>query len=126
MRSQDRSTRRRHVAGKERGRVPEPDRRVAAAGGTAPLDLQEIFTPVGEVPYVWQIDSDALQWGRNVGEVLAISDPAAIASGLAFAQLIDPDSSGTRADALTRAGSRDDGSGVSYQLQYALRLPGDS
>ena len=106
--------------------MPEPNPRIAAAGGPAPLDLQEIFTSVGEVPYVWQIDSDALIWGRNVGEVLAISNPAAIASGLAFAQLIDPESPGTRADALARAGSRDEGSGVPYQLQYPLRLPGDS
>jgi diguanylate cyclase (GGDEF)-like protein len=126
MGSQDRSTKRRHVAGKERGRVPEPNPRIATAGGPAPLDLQEIFTSVGEVPYVWRIDSDALLWGRNVGGVLAIRDPASIASGLAFAQLIDPESPGTRTDALTRAGSRDEGSGVPYQLQYALRLPGDS
>src|SRR5262249_24547440 len=98
----------------------------AAPGeGTGVLDLQQIFVSVGEVPYAWQIDSDALLWGGNVAQGLAISDPSAIASGRAYAQLIDPQSS-TRADALNRPGSRDDGAGVPYQVQYALRPPGGS
>jgi diguanylate cyclase (GGDEF)-like protein len=90
------------------------------------LDPNEIFTSVGEVPYAWQIDSDALIWGRNVGEVLLIDDPDAIASGRSFAQLVDPQGAQSRADVLMRSASRDEGSGVPYQLQYALRPPGGS
>ena len=90
------------------------------------LDPTAIFASVGEVPYAWRIDTDALVWGRNVGEVLPIGDPAAIASGRSFAQLIDPQGAQSRADVVMRPAHRDEGSGVPYQVQYALRLPGGS
>ena len=63
---------------------------VEAAEGVPLLDASQIFASVGEVPYEWNIATDALHWGDNVGAVLAISDAAAIASGRAFAQLLDP------------------------------------
>jgi diguanylate cyclase (GGDEF)-like protein len=126
--SQDRSTPdgRDVVDGREPDIAAAPMHRDAGAGGMSRIDPDEIFAAVGEVPYAWQIDTDELVWGRNVGEVLTIGDPAMLASGRSFAQLVDPQSTQTRADALTRKGSRDSGSGVPYQVQYALRPPGSS
>jgi diguanylate cyclase (GGDEF)-like protein len=87
------------------------------------IDPNAIIASVGEVAYVWRLDTDAITWGPNIGAVLAIHDPAAIASGRAFADLVDPNSGPSRADAVRRSPARDDGMGVAYELQYALRLP---
>src|SRR5262249_4566109 len=54
------------------------------------LDPAQILASVGEAPYAWQLDSDALTWGANVGEVLTGVDPAALANERSYAQLTDP------------------------------------
>jgi diguanylate cyclase (GGDEF)-like protein len=105
-------------------RPASPSQPVETAAG--PLDPNgifagEILASIGEVPYAWQIDSDALAWGPNAAAVLGISDPAAIASGRTFAQLIDPKSGHSRFDAVMRSTTPDEGAGVAYQVQYALR-----
>jgi diguanylate cyclase (GGDEF)-like protein len=89
-------------------------------GGTC-VNPEEVFASVGDVPYEWRLDTDAIVWGRNVGEVLGVTDPALIASGAGFAQVIDPASGQSRCDAVTGSTFQDDGAGVPYQLQYALR-----
>jgi diguanylate cyclase (GGDEF)-like protein len=91
----------------------------------ARFDPEEIFSAAGEVPYGWQIDTDELAWGRNVGDVLAVADPAALRSGKDYAQLIDPKSGSSRADTVMRGTSFDRGAGVPYQVQYALRAGPD-
>jgi diguanylate cyclase (GGDEF)-like protein len=95
--------------------------RTAASQSADTLDPGAIFASVCEVPYHWGIDSDVLLWGANAGDVLAVSDLGAIASGQSYAQLVDAQSGRTRADAVMRSGSHDDGAGVPYQVQYALR-----
>jgi diguanylate cyclase (GGDEF)-like protein len=85
------------------------------------LDPHAIFTAIGEIPYAWRIDSDALSWGPNVHSVLAPLAPAALASGKSYARSIDPQSASSRSDAVMRSGLRDEGAGVPYQVQYALR-----
>ncbi len=85
------------------------------------LDPDAIFAAIGEVPYEWRIASDALAWGPNVREVLGPLDPAVLASGKSYAQLIDPQSGTSRFDAVMRAGRRDEGAGVPYLAQYALQ-----
>jgi diguanylate cyclase (GGDEF)-like protein len=97
---------------------------VAPARDCGALDPNEILASVGEVPYGWRLDTDAVAWGPNAGDVLAVGDLASIASGRGFAQLVDPNSGQTRADAVLRASARDDGKGVPYQVQYALDPPG--
>jgi diguanylate cyclase (GGDEF)-like protein len=99
------------------------------AEGAAPrkrgttLDAMAIFSAVGEVPYRWQIDTDALAWGENAAAVLAPVGVTDLASGKSYAQLIVPQSGQTRADAVTRAMRQDAGSGSPYLLQYALKAP---
>jgi diguanylate cyclase (GGDEF)-like protein len=86
-------------------------------------DANEILVSVGEVSYEWLIDSDILHWGANAPAVLMV-DLAAIATGGDFALLLDPPDGRSRLDAVTRSGARDEGAGVRYQVQYALRPPG--
>jgi diguanylate cyclase (GGDEF)-like protein len=88
---------------------------------TANPDAAAILASIGEVPYEWHLDTDVLLWGQNAGEVLAIQDHDAIASGRGYARLLAPDTAITPFDAVTQSSSQDDGHGVRYQLQYALR-----
>jgi diguanylate cyclase (GGDEF)-like protein len=117
--SQDPNSRRDHVGGDEAPCLSEP---VAVGSDVrAKLDPEEIFASVGEVPYDWRIDTDELIWGRNVGAVLDVADPAALRTGRDYTQLVDPKSGPTRFDTVMRASSSDRGDGVAYQVQYALR-----
>ena len=75
-------------------------------GGEVTLDSERIFASVGEVPYEWRIDSDAIVWGRNVGEVLGVDDAAILTEGWRYSRLIDPASGPTRHDAVMRATER--------------------
>jgi diguanylate cyclase (GGDEF)-like protein len=117
------------VGGARETRAPDrlrgPDAGAAAASDPAFLDPYAIFAAVGEIPYEWRIDSDALAWGPNVHAVLSPLDPdvlatAGLVTGESFARLIDPP--GARSEAILRSGLRDEGAGVPYQVQYALRL----
>src|SRR5207249_3526273 len=96
------------------------------ATGGAVIDPGAIISSVGEVAYEWRLDTDAITWGANVGAVLPIHDPTAIATGRGFAQWIESSSGASRADAVERSALSGDGIGVAYELQYALRLPGAS
>ena len=90
------------------------------------LDCDRILASVGEVAYDWNIESDQLVWGGNLSDVLPFADAATIGSGRAFAHFADPRSGTTRSDAVMHSAANDRGDGVPYQLQYALRIPGDA
>ena len=105
------------------GSAPAEQASAPGAGADTRLDTDDIFRSIGEVPYDWRLDSDVLQWGPNAGPVLGISDIGTIASGRGFAQLVDPKSGPTRSDAVVRSTTADEGKGVPYQIEYALRPP---
>ncbi len=92
-----------------------PDR----AGGT--IDVAQILAAVGEAGYDWHIDSDALLWSANAAAVLLVRNPEALSSGRAYAELLDAENAQARFDAVMQSDKRDDGSGVSYQIQYRIR-----
>lgn len=103
------------------------DRDSAAGGrGSAPgargPDTATILASIGETAYAWDLRSDILQWGENVSDVLRV-DRDAILSGRAFAQLLAPENPSTPFDAVMQSGHMDDGTGVAYQIQYALQPP---
>jgi diguanylate cyclase (GGDEF)-like protein len=98
--------------------VPKGTSAVAAS----PLDPARIMVSVGDVPYEWSIDSDALVWGANAAAVLKLADPTALASGRSYAKLLVADSPTSRFDAVMNSKARDEGQGVPYQVQYALRI----
>ena len=94
---------------------------VFATVAASPLDPARIMASVGEVPYEWSIESDDLVWGANAVAVLKLADPAALASGRSYAKLLGADSPASRFDAVMNSQARDEGQGVPYQAQYALR-----
>jgi len=99
-----------------------PELRPAEGAGSArSLDAAEIAASVGEAFYEWDIAADALVWSPNAREVLSIGDIAVVSTGRGFAQLLEAGGGKTRFDAVMQAGQRDDGRGVGYQIQYALR-----
>jgi diguanylate cyclase (GGDEF)-like protein len=91
-----------------------------AAGAATGVNASQIMRSVGEAAYEWRLDTDALAWSDNVAAVLGIQ-AAQINTGRAWAQQVDPHSGHNRFDAVTRSGQRDDGQGIPYQVQYALR-----
>ena len=110
---------------------PEPSMFAPAIATPAPkppstdgLDSFRIMASVGEAPYEWSIDSDTLSWGVNACDVLMVRDKATLSNGRAYAQMLDPDSTLTRFDAVMKSPHRDEGAGVPYQAQYALRPAG--
>ena len=103
------------------GRAPRTADQGSGLESAPALDVGEIVTSIGEAPYVWRIDTDALTWSRNAAEILAAGDAARIASGRAYAGLMAPDNTQSRFDAVMKSTARDDGSGVPYQVQYCLR-----
>ncbi len=91
------------------------------------IDHGAIFTSVGEVAYEWRLDTDAIVWGANVGDVLPLGD---LRRDRDRARLCATGRAEQRALARRRGDARElrsiEGRGVPYQLQYALRLPGAS
>ena len=87
---------------------------------TPPLDTAKILRSIGDVAYEWQLDTDALAWSGNAGDVLGI-DPTEIDSGRAFARYVDVAGGLSRAEIILQATRRDAGKGVPYQIQYALK-----
>ncbi len=106
-------------------RRPDPAAKPAAtpAGANAlgRLDAGEILASVGEALYQWDIASDVLVWSANAGDVLLIGDVDAIATGRAYAQLLEAENVQARFDAVMRPDQHDDGHGVLYRIQYCLR-----
>jgi diguanylate cyclase (GGDEF)-like protein len=95
----------------------------AAAGleAVAGDEAREILASVGDALYRWDIETDVLSWSANAGDVLSICDRAAIATGRAYAQLVDKENPQTRFTAVTQSEQRDGGRGVSYRIQYCIR-----
>jgi diguanylate cyclase (GGDEF)-like protein len=86
-------------------------------------DAAAIVASIGEVAYEWRIDTDALSWSTNAAAVLGV-DPAAIASGRAYAQHVEADAGQSRADAIAAEPPASGEAGMSYQLQYAFKRAG--
>ena len=113
--------------GNDEGTEPRRVERAASENATpAALDPNDIFASTGVVPYAWDVATDALTWGANARDVLEVADAALIASGGRYARLIDHKDGRSRVDAVMNSGMKDDGTGVPYEVQYALsrrRIP---
>jgi diguanylate cyclase (GGDEF)-like protein len=94
------------------------------AGTDQVFDPAAIMASIGEVPYEWSIDSDAVTWGPNATQVLAVTSLGAISTGRNYAKLLMADAASSRFDAVMKSSQRDDGAGVPYQVQYALQPSG--
>ncbi len=90
-------------------------------GSAAQLDAGQILNSVGEVAYDWRIDTDLLLWGANAADVLLVRDSAMISTGRGYAQILEAENAQARFDAVMQSDKHDEGHGVAYQIQYALR-----
>lgn len=106
------------VSAPQMTRDPMLPRTQPEAGRAAP-DARSALTAAGEVAYQWMIGSDALAVDANALAVLGI-DAADLTSGRSFAALLDPENRLSRHDTILNARGIDDGSGVRYEVQYAL------
>jgi diguanylate cyclase (GGDEF)-like protein len=102
----------------------EPKQNERAAPLSEEPDPIRILTAIGEVAYDWQLASDALTWGPNVGAVLNIESVSQVQTGRSYAQLFDPENLVTPYDVVMQSSQQDDGRGVAYQIEYALLREG--
>jgi diguanylate cyclase (GGDEF)-like protein len=93
----------------------------AAPKPVARLNAGEILASVGEALYRWDIESDALVWSANVGDVLQVRDFRTISTGRTFAQLLEADNVEARFEAVIGSDERDEGRGVGYRIEYGIR-----
>jgi diguanylate cyclase (GGDEF)-like protein len=95
------------------------------AGGALSLgpDPRSVLASLNAVVYDWDIASDRLSWGANVGETLAAFSARSLASGAAFAELVTADSETSRFEAIHNASARDEGEGAPYRVAYRLKQP---
>ena len=79
-----------------------------------------ILSSIGEAVYDWDLASDRLTWGPNVGDVLGVADASLLSTGFAYAERLAPESPSSRFEAVVKSPERDTGTGVAYQVQYGL------
>jgi diguanylate cyclase (GGDEF)-like protein len=84
----------------------------------------DILVRVGEAAYAWDLATDALVWSANAPAVLGVDSFTSIASGRAFAALLDPASPANPYDAVVGGSARDNGTGSAYELCYCLKPMG--
>jgi diguanylate cyclase (GGDEF)-like protein len=96
--------------------------RIAHASPNATPNPRDILSSLGGVVYDWDLISDQLRWGPNVGEVLGFSAQNPIETGAAYAERIAPESGAPPQETILRSRENDLGSGVKYQLHYSLAL----
>lgn len=77
-----------------------------------------------ETAYVWDLESDRVEWEDNAASVLQLENEAALMCGHAYNLLIVPEHLGRRLNAITRANASSDNRGVPYRVHYRLRPKG--
>jgi diguanylate cyclase (GGDEF)-like protein len=87
------------------------------------LDLVGILSAVRETAYLWELESDAIQWESNATHVLGVPGPSQVATGRGFEFLIAPEHAGRRHSAIAGAQSDVSSVGTPYRLRYKF-MPG--
>jgi diguanylate cyclase (GGDEF)-like protein len=86
------------------------------------IEIPEILSGVDAAAYAWDIGTDALAWSPSLPGPL--SSLGMIETGKAWTERTDPEAMTTRASAVFGSTARDEGTGVPYELEYAMRVPG--
>ena len=106
----------------ESGAEPLTDRPTPVPRPPSP-EPRDILNSIGAVVYEWDIVSDRLTWGANVGEVLAGLPTAALATGAALAEMIASDSAVSRFQAIRNSEAVEGDQGTPYRTHYNLVRP---
>jgi diguanylate cyclase (GGDEF)-like protein len=81
----------------------------------------EILASLGQAVFVWDLASDAIVWGEQVGSVFPGIPAEKLATGASFARLIEPSQS-LRSLALTQAAAVHGAGGTPYRVEYGVRM----
>ncbi len=95
--------------------------RPATAPMLSPERIASVLFASGEAAYSWNISADTLEWSGNAPGVLGVLSTVEIASGRAYAALLDPTNPQNRHDIIHGDEQKDAGTGMAYQLRYALK-----
>src|SRR5262245_63678784 len=79
-----------------------------------------ILAALGQAAFAWDLATDAIAWSDNAGAVFTDIPPEALATGAAFARLIEPSRS-IRDEALARSAPSRNDEGVTYRIEYGVR-----
>jgi diguanylate cyclase (GGDEF)-like protein/PAS domain S-box-containing protein len=93
----------------------------AVVSALSPERIASVLFASGEAAYSWNCETDVLEWSGNAPSVLNIVASGQIASGKSFAALLSPESLQNRYDAVFRDQRKDPGSGIAYEIRYALK-----
>ena len=102
--------------------TPPAARQPIAPTAPAMPDPRLILNSIGEVVYDWDIGSDRLTWGPNARDVFKITDLKPLDTGHGFAEHRAAESRTSRFGAVFESNEKDQGTGVRFQIQYALSL----
>jgi diguanylate cyclase (GGDEF)-like protein len=80
----------------------------------------DILASLGEAVFIWDIASDAIAWGEQVGSVFPGIPAERLATGMEFARLIEPSQS-LRTAALARSPCNG-ADGTTYRAEYGVRM----
>jgi len=80
----------------------------------------EVIAQTGDAYYEWVLSNDSLVWGENIQDILGLDDTGDVSTGRAYASRLVSQKGTSRYEAIVSQGLRDNGSGVDYQIEYAL------
>jgi diguanylate cyclase (GGDEF)-like protein len=81
----------------------------------------EAISETGDAFYEWSLSDDTLTWAENVSLVLGVASAKDISSGRSYAARLVSQKGTSRYEAIVSQGLRDNGAGVEYQIEYAIR-----
>lgn len=81
----------------------------------------DILASLGQAVFVWDLASDAIQWGDQAGQIFAGIPPEKLSSGAEFAKLIEPAQS-LRTAALAQTFAVHGADGTPYRVEYGVRM----
>ena len=79
-----------------------------------------ILASLGQATFAWDLATDAIAWSDNVAAVFPDIPAQALATGAAFATLIEPQRS-VRTEAFAQSTPSRGGEGVPYRIEYGVR-----
>ncbi len=87
----------------------------------AAAHASSILASIGQAAFVWDVTADVMAWSDHPGSVFPDIPATALASGAAFARLIEPVQS-IRSDAMTGSALARDPDGAPYRIEYGVRM----
>ncbi|WP_063686158.1 bifunctional diguanylate cyclase/phosphodiesterase [Bradyrhizobium stylosanthis] len=81
----------------------------------------DILAALGQAVFAWDIASDVIVWGEQVGAVFPTIPAERLATGAEFAKLIEPAQS-LRTAALAQTSAVHGADGTAYRVEYGVRM----